>query len=199
MGRGLLVALLVGLTVWLLLIGVLLALGRKEQARALATLIPNLVVLFRGLLGDPRVPRSSKAWLWFALAWILSPVDLIPEFIPVLGPLDDALVAPSFSAMCCAARTDPSCLTTGVATLRSSTPSHGTAEILPPTSATLAAWSRWETPSTTSRDARDSRASCASTARARSSSRRRTDSPIAATRSRTRIDTQFGSRAARRA
>ena len=93
MGRGLLVALLVGLTVWLLLIGVLLALGRKEQARALATLIPNLVVLFRGLLGDPRVPRSSKAWLWFALAWILSPVDLIPEFIPVLGPLDDALVA----------------------------------------------------------------------------------------------------------
>jgi uncharacterized membrane protein YkvA (DUF1232 family) len=71
----------------------LFALGRRTQARELAGLIPNLVVLFRGLLKDPRVPRSSKAWLWFAVAWLVSPIDLIPEFVPVLGPLDDAVVA----------------------------------------------------------------------------------------------------------
>jgi uncharacterized membrane protein YkvA (DUF1232 family) len=56
-------------------------------------MIPNLVVMFRGLLGDPRVPRSSKAWLWFAVVWLVSPIGLIPEFIPIAGPLDDAIVA----------------------------------------------------------------------------------------------------------
>ena len=78
---------------WLLAIAVLLALGRRSQARELAALIPNMVVLFRGLLGDPRVSRGSKAWLWFALGWLVSPIDLIPEFLPVVGPLDDAIVA----------------------------------------------------------------------------------------------------------
>lgn len=91
--RGLLVGLGFVFAFWLLAIVVLVLLGRRSQARELATMIPNLVVLFRGLLGDPRVARSSKAWLWFAIAWLISPVDLIPEFIPVIGPLDDAIVA----------------------------------------------------------------------------------------------------------
>jgi uncharacterized membrane protein YkvA (DUF1232 family) len=46
-------------------------------------------MLFRGLLRDPRVPRSAKLWLWFAVVWVASPIDLIPEFIPIAGPLDD--------------------------------------------------------------------------------------------------------------
>jgi uncharacterized membrane protein YkvA (DUF1232 family) len=91
--RGLLIRIAVALALWLLAIGALYVLGRRSQARELATLIPNLVVLFRGLLGDPRVSRSSKAWLWFALGWFISPIDLIPEFLPVVGPLDDAIVA----------------------------------------------------------------------------------------------------------
>lgn len=91
--RGLLIGIALALAVWLLAIAVFMALGRRSQARELAALIPNMVVLFRGLLGDPRVTRSSKAWLWFALGWLISPIDLIPEFIPVTGPLDDALVA----------------------------------------------------------------------------------------------------------
>jgi uncharacterized membrane protein YkvA (DUF1232 family) len=91
--RGLLLAVGVVFAVWLLAIGILIALGRRSQARELAALLPNLVVLFRGLLGDDRVPRSSKAWLWFALAWFVSPIDLVPEFIPVAGPLDDAIIA----------------------------------------------------------------------------------------------------------
>jgi uncharacterized membrane protein YkvA (DUF1232 family) len=81
------------LGVWLLAILVLVVLGQRSAARELLTLIPNLLALFRGLLRDPRVPRSSKLWLWFAVAWLVSPIDLIPEFIPVAGPLDDAIVA----------------------------------------------------------------------------------------------------------
>jgi len=93
MTRGLLIGLVVACALWLFTVGALLALGRRSQARELVTVIPNLVILFRGLLGDPRVPRLSKGWLWFALAWCISPIDLIPEFIPIAGPLDDAIVA----------------------------------------------------------------------------------------------------------
>jgi uncharacterized membrane protein YkvA (DUF1232 family) len=92
-GRNLLIALVVALIIWLLAILFLVAVGRRSQARALVTLIPNLILLFRGLLADPRVPRRSKGWIWFALVWFISPIDLIPEFIPVAGPLDDAIVA----------------------------------------------------------------------------------------------------------
>lgn len=79
--------------VWSLAIFALVAIGRRSMARELTALIPNLLVLFRGLLRDPRVPPSSKLWLWFTIAWLISPIDLIPEFIPVAGPLDDAIVA----------------------------------------------------------------------------------------------------------
>jgi uncharacterized membrane protein YkvA (DUF1232 family) len=91
--RPLLIALGVAVAVWVTAIVVLLLLGRRTAARELATLLPNLVLLFRGLIRDQRVPRSSKVWLGFALAWLVSPIDLVPEFIPVLGPLDDAVVA----------------------------------------------------------------------------------------------------------
>jgi uncharacterized membrane protein YkvA (DUF1232 family) len=91
--RGLLIALAVGIAVWLLAILILVLVGRKQQARELATAIPNLLILFRGLLRDPRVPRGSKIWLMLAVIWIASPIDLVPEFIPVLGPADDVIVA----------------------------------------------------------------------------------------------------------
>jgi uncharacterized membrane protein YkvA (DUF1232 family) len=91
--RGLLIAAAIVFVVWVLAIGALLVTGRRTQAKELAVFLPNLLVLFRGLLRDPRVPRSSKVWLVFAVVWIASPIDLVPEFIPVLGPLDDAVVA----------------------------------------------------------------------------------------------------------
>jgi uncharacterized membrane protein YkvA (DUF1232 family) len=91
--RTILLALGIAVALWLLVIMVLVLAGRRSAARELATLLPNLIVLFRGLLSDHRVPRASKLWLGFAVAWFLSPVDLIPEFIPVAGPLDDAVVA----------------------------------------------------------------------------------------------------------
>jgi uncharacterized membrane protein YkvA (DUF1232 family) len=91
--RTLLIGLAIAAAVWLLVIVLLVLLGRRTAARELAALIPNVVVLFRGLLRDPSVPFGSKALLVFAVAWLVSPIDLVPEFIPVVGPLDDAIVA----------------------------------------------------------------------------------------------------------
>src|SRR5204862_5394719 len=67
--------------------------GRRTAAKEIATLLPNLLRLFKDLIRDPRVPRGSKVLLVVGAAWVASPIDLIPEFIPVLGPLDDAVVA----------------------------------------------------------------------------------------------------------
>jgi uncharacterized membrane protein YkvA (DUF1232 family) len=90
---GWLIAILVLVGVWVVAIAGLAVAGRRSAARELATLLPNLVVLFRGLMSDPRVSRGSKALVWFAIVWVVSPIDLIPEFVPVAGPLDDAIVA----------------------------------------------------------------------------------------------------------
>jgi uncharacterized membrane protein YkvA (DUF1232 family) len=54
--------------------------------------VPDCAVLFQRLLRDKRVPRSAKALLAVAVPYLLSPIDLIPDFVPVLGQLDDALV-----------------------------------------------------------------------------------------------------------
>ena len=80
-------------TTWLVAATVLLVVGRRFAPGELLTLVPNLVRLCRGLLRDPRVPLGSKIVLGFAVVWLVSPIDLIPEFIPVLGPLDDVVVA----------------------------------------------------------------------------------------------------------
>jgi uncharacterized membrane protein YkvA (DUF1232 family) len=54
--------------------------------------VPDCAVLFKRLLRDPRVPRRAKAALAFAVPYLASPIDLIPDFIPVFGQPDDALV-----------------------------------------------------------------------------------------------------------
>jgi uncharacterized membrane protein YkvA (DUF1232 family) len=78
---------------WLFAVVVLLVVGRRFASRELVMLVPNLVRLLRGLLRDPRVPLSSKVVLGFAVVWLISPIDLIPEFVPILGPFDDVVVA----------------------------------------------------------------------------------------------------------
>jgi uncharacterized membrane protein YkvA (DUF1232 family) len=88
-----LIATLLLLVVWVALVVTLIVAGRKTAGRELALLLPNLVRLFRGLFSDPRVPLGSKLLVGLAIVWIASPVDLLPEFLPVIGPLDDAIVA----------------------------------------------------------------------------------------------------------
>ena len=88
----LILALLLLLAAWLLFGLALLAAGRRGDARALAGFIPDCVVLFKRLAGDPRVPRRRKLVPALVLGYLLMPFDLIPDFIPGLGQLDDALL-----------------------------------------------------------------------------------------------------------
>lgn len=90
--RGLLIALGIVAASWVVAIAALWFFGRKVAAKQLARAIPDLIALCRGLIGDPRVPFGSKVLIGGALVWVLSPIDLVPEFIPVLGPLDDVIV-----------------------------------------------------------------------------------------------------------
>ena len=66
--------------------------SRRGDARALATFIPDCLVLFRSLLRDPRVPRRRKLLLAVLVAYLVMPIDVVPDFIPIAGQLDDALV-----------------------------------------------------------------------------------------------------------
>lgn len=75
--------------------GVLFLLARRLPpglARDLASFIPDCVTTVRRLRKDPRVPRRAKVAVVFAGLWVASPIDLIPEFLPVIGPLDDVVV-----------------------------------------------------------------------------------------------------------
>lgn len=75
----------------LLLLGLVVA-GRREDAVAIARLIPDCLVLFRRLLRDPRVPRTRRWLIAALLAYLALPFDLVPDVIPVAGQLDDAIL-----------------------------------------------------------------------------------------------------------
>ena len=66
--------------------------GRREDARAFATFIPDCIVLVTRLARDPRVPRRRKLLLIALVAYLSLPFDLVPDFIPVAGQLDDAII-----------------------------------------------------------------------------------------------------------
>jgi uncharacterized membrane protein YkvA (DUF1232 family) len=87
----------IGIAVVLLLAswGLLIVLVRRLPPgvlRDLAAFIPHCVTTARRLRKDPRVPVKAKIAVIVAGLWVASPVDLIPEFIPVIGPLDDIVV-----------------------------------------------------------------------------------------------------------
>jgi uncharacterized membrane protein YkvA (DUF1232 family) len=74
------------------LVGALALIGRGAQARAMARFVPDCIVLFRGLLSDPRLSRGRKLLLLGVVAYLAMPIDLVPDFIPVAGQLDDAIL-----------------------------------------------------------------------------------------------------------
>jgi uncharacterized membrane protein YkvA (DUF1232 family) len=87
-----LTAALIALGVYAALVLALVLAGRHGQARALAGFVPDCAVLFKRLLGDARIPRRRKVPLALLAAYLVSPIDLVPDFIPVAGQLDDAIL-----------------------------------------------------------------------------------------------------------
>jgi uncharacterized membrane protein YkvA (DUF1232 family) len=87
---------LVALGVFLLLhaalVLALVVAGRRESARARAGFIPDCIVLCSRLLKDPRVPRRKKALLLALAGYLALPFDLVPDFVPVAGQLDDVVI-----------------------------------------------------------------------------------------------------------
>ena len=88
---------------WLLIAGivivvswvVMIALAKRLPpglAKDLASVLPACVTTARRLRKDPRVPRRVKVAVTIAGLYVLSPIDLIPEFLPIIGPLDDIVV-----------------------------------------------------------------------------------------------------------
>ena len=61
-------------------------------AKDLASVLPACVTTARRLRRDPRVPRRAKIAVGLAALWVLSPIDLIPEFVPIIGPMDDVII-----------------------------------------------------------------------------------------------------------
>ena len=90
-----LVAVLGGLVlIWVALLLLFWALRpRGVPAGELVRLVPDILRLLRAIIGDRTAPLDVRVVLVGLLVWIISPIDLIPEFIPVLGPLDDVVVA----------------------------------------------------------------------------------------------------------
>ena len=90
-----LAAVLAGLLLaWLAFVALLWFLRPRSMGlRDLVRIVPDILRLIRRLLGDPATPRGARLALLGLLAWLISPIDVIPEFIPVLGPLDDVVVA----------------------------------------------------------------------------------------------------------
>ena len=89
--RMLLVAVVVLGATW----GLLVVAARRLPPgilRDLAGFLPACLTTVRRLRNDPRVPTRAKLAVLLAGLWLLSPIDLLPEFLPVIGPLDDVLV-----------------------------------------------------------------------------------------------------------
>jgi uncharacterized membrane protein YkvA (DUF1232 family) len=102
------IAVLIGAGLLVLSWAVLVLLARRLPPgllRDLAAFLPDCVTTARRLRRDPAVPRRAKVAVGIAALWVLSPIDLIPEFLPVIGPLDDVVVVAL--ALRYAARTVP--------------------------------------------------------------------------------------------
>jgi len=65
----------------------------RDTLRQIALFLPHFVILLKRLLADPRVPRKSKLILGATIVYLVSPIDVVPDFLPGVGQLDDVIVA----------------------------------------------------------------------------------------------------------
>ena len=93
---GILIGVAGGIVIlWLALVAVLWRIRRRfdlDTLRAGTRILPDLLRLLRRLAADRSLPRKVRALLLLLLAFVIIPIDLIPDFIPVIGYLDDAIL-----------------------------------------------------------------------------------------------------------
>jgi len=80
------------LTYLALLVALLVARPKGNLLGETLRLLPDLVRLLRRLAGDTDVPRAARLRLWLLLGYLAMPLDLVPDFVPVLGYADDAII-----------------------------------------------------------------------------------------------------------
>lgn len=80
------------LAVYAVFVVALIVAGHRPSLRDLARFIPDCIVLVSRLLRDPRVPRRHKLILGALVGYLALPFDLVPDFIPIAGHVDDVLV-----------------------------------------------------------------------------------------------------------
>jgi len=90
--HALLVAGLATLVVYGVMLGAITLAAGSGTARALVGFVPDCITLFRRLLRDARISRARKALVVALLGYLALPFDVVPDFIPVAGQLDDAVV-----------------------------------------------------------------------------------------------------------
>lgn len=84
--------LIVALGLYAVAVAALLAAGRREDARALAGFVPDCAVMVARLARDQRVSRLRRVALLCVVAYLALPIDIVPDFLPGIGQLDDAVV-----------------------------------------------------------------------------------------------------------
>ena len=84
--------LMLAVALYLVAVASLIAAGRREDARALAGFIPDCIVLVSRLARDRRISRPRRVALFVVLVYLALPIDLVPDFLPGVGQLDDAVL-----------------------------------------------------------------------------------------------------------
>ena len=91
---GVAAVIVTALILWVAIVALLwLHRPSRELALPAVRMLPDVLRLIRRLIVDPTTPRSVKVALAFLALWIGSPIDLIPEFLPGIGPVDDIVAA----------------------------------------------------------------------------------------------------------
>lgn len=95
MSVELIVTVVIGLVAaWIAFVGLLWLLRPRDTRLGDAVrVVPDILRLARGLIADRSVPPGVRVALVVLAAWLVNPVDLVPEFVPVIGPVDDIVVA----------------------------------------------------------------------------------------------------------
>jgi|SRR3954454_20806848 len=83
---------LLAIAAYLVGVAALIAAGRREDARALAGFIPDCLILVSRLARDKRISRPRRLVLFGVLGYLALPIDLVPDFLPGIGQLDDAVI-----------------------------------------------------------------------------------------------------------